>query len=119
FAEDDGGVPKELVEKRAAMIKSGDADKHPREFCEVDQKVFAYYLVGDPSRADRIPIHCELENEWPKNVQPVFEKLLSGPPISLTKEEVANITPPTLVIHGTKDRNAPYAGGVNWSRSLA
>ena len=100
------------------QIVSDTNEKQPREFCEVDAKVFAYYLVGDPSRADRIPIRCDLENEWPVNVQKTFTKLLSGPSISLTKEDVANITAPVLIIHGTKDRNASYAGGVTWSKNL-
>ena len=119
FATDNGGAPKELVEKRDAMLKSGAIDTSTREYCEIDQKVFAYYLVGDPSRASLIPIHCELENEWPKYVQHTFKLLMSGPTISLSKQDVANISMPTLVIHGTKDRNAAYQGGVNWSRSLA
>jgi proline iminopeptidase len=118
FAEDTGGAPKELLEKRAAMLKAGAMESQPRDFCEVDAKVFAYYLVGDPSRADRIPIRCDLENEWPVNVQKTFRMLMSGPSISLTAADVANITAPVLVIHGPKDRNAAYQGGVNWSKSL-
>ena len=119
FAEDDGGAPKDLVEKRDAMLKSGAIDTNPREYCEIDQKVFAYAVVGDPSRVSLIPTHCEYENEWPKYVMHTFKLLMSGPTISLTKEDVAAITAPVLVIHGTKDRNAPYQGGVTWSRSLA
>jgi pimeloyl-ACP methyl ester carboxylesterase len=31
---------------------------------------------------------------------------------------LAKITMPVLVIHGTKDRNAPYGGGREWAMSL-
>ena len=52
------------------------------------------------------------------NVQKTFAKLMSGPSIVLEPKDVAMITAPVLVIHGTKDRNAAYAGGVTWSKSL-
>jgi len=115
FANDTGGAPQQLIDKRAAL----SMDAQPREYCEVDAKIFAYYLVGDPLRADRIPIRCDLENEWPTNVQKTFKALMSGPSISLSKDDVKTITAPVLVIHGTKDRNAAYEGGVNrweWGR---
>jgi pimeloyl-ACP methyl ester carboxylesterase/ketosteroid isomerase-like protein len=113
----DGSPPKELVERRDSMLKSGAIDSDPRAFCEVDAKVFAYALVGNPSRADRIPVHCELENEWPKNVWHTFKLLQSGEPLALTAKDFANVTAPVLVIHGTADRTAGYAGGVTWSKS--
>jgi pimeloyl-ACP methyl ester carboxylesterase/ketosteroid isomerase-like protein len=113
---DDGSPPKELVEKREAMLKSGAIDSQPREFCEADAKVFAYFVVGDPSRADRIPIRCELENEWPKNVWHTFKLLMSSEPVTYTADDLAKLTAPVLIIHGTKDRNAAYAGGVAWSK---
>jgi pimeloyl-ACP methyl ester carboxylesterase/ketosteroid isomerase-like protein len=109
--------PKELVAKHELMLKSGAIDSQPREFCEVDAKLFAYTLVGDPLHADRIPIHCELENEWPKYVWHTFKLLMSGPPVTLTPKDISHVTVPVLVIHGTKDRTAPYAGGVTWSKS--
>ena len=114
---DDGGAPKELVEKREAMLKSGAIDSQPREFCEMDAKVFAYSLVGDPSRVDRIPVRCDYENEWPKNVYHTFKLLMSSEPVTFTADDLKNDTAPVLIIHGTKDRNAAYAGGVAWSKT--
>ena len=113
-AADDGGPPKALVEKREALMKS---DASQRELCEADAKVFAYVLVGDPSRADRIPARCEYENEWPKNTSKWFGLMMSGEPVTFTADDLKNDTAPVLIIHGTKDRNAPYAGGVAWSKT--
>lgn len=114
----DGAPPKQLVDRRAALLESGALEAQPREFCEADAKVSSYMLVGDPARADRIPMHCELENEWPKNVWHTFKLLMGGEPTALTAPDLANVTAPVLIIHGTKDRNAPYAGGVTWSKSF-
>jgi len=111
---DDGAAPKALVEKRDALVKSG---AHQREICEADAKVFAYVLVGDPSRADRIPVRCDYENEWPDNVGKTFTLLMSSEPVTFTADDLKNDTAPALIIHGTKDRNAAYAGGVAWSKT--
>src|SRR5438067_12110208 len=89
--------PKDLVAKHEEMLKSGAIDTQPREFCEVDAKVFAYTLVGDPARADRIPIHCDLENEWPKYVWHTFKLLMSGTPVSMTPKDISHVTAPVLV----------------------
>ena len=35
--------------------------------------------------------------------------------IHLKAEELTNIKPPFLIIHGLKDRSAPYGGGREWS----
>jgi pimeloyl-ACP methyl ester carboxylesterase len=116
---DGGDAPKEIAERSEAMMKSGAIDTQPRDFCNAFGAWFRYFVVGDPAKADRIPSHCDLPNEWPSNVFHTF-KLLSDSwkDISLTRDDLRKITAPVLVIHGTKDRNAPYVGGVNWSKSL-
>jgi|SRR5688572_5978235 len=53
-----------------------------------------------------------LENEWPVNlIFPNFTK-------ALTDEELKKVTMPSLIIHGTKDRNASYEGGRSWVTAL-
>jgi pimeloyl-ACP methyl ester carboxylesterase len=108
-----------VAERSEAMMKNGAIDSQPREFCNAFGAWFRYFLVGDPAKADRIPSHCDLPNEWPKNVFHTFKLLAdSWKDISLKTEDLRTITAPVLVIHGSKDRNAAYAGGVNWSKSF-
>ena len=38
--------------------------------------------------------------------------------LSLTARDFADVSTPALVVHGTKDRSAPYGGGVDWARAL-
>lgn len=91
----------------------------PREFCEREWEVTRRALVGDPANAERIPHPCDLEREWPVNLQQHYQNLLvANQRISPTAEEVAALTLPVLVIHGTRDRHAPYGSGRDWAHEL-
>ena len=61
---------------------------------------------------------CELPNE--RNAfaylnQHIFPSLKA---LSLTSDELAFVATPVLVIHGRKDRSAPYGGGRDWASHL-
>jgi len=116
----DTGVPAEDVKRVEELRAAGVAEKNPREFCEAFWKVFRYHMVGDPKHASRYDVsHCALENEWGVNFNRTFAKL--WPTIQsavLSPEELQKISMPVLVIHGTKDRNAPYESGCLWARAL-
>jgi len=107
------------VKKWQEMRAAGMAEKSPREFCEAQEKVYRYLLVGRGVHAPRISLHCELETEWPVNVDKHFKtKFASIQALDVTKDQLKKITVPVLTIHGTKDRNAPYGGGREWALSL-
>lgn len=38
--------------------------------------------------------------------------------VHLTKEEIVRVAMPAFIIHGTKDRNAPYGSGREWAMTL-
>ena len=117
-AAKDFGAPVEDMEKWDKM--RADAGTAPRDLCMQQWKVLSYFMVGDPKNAANFEYEemCGLENEWPVNVNKTFAKLLSGPPVALTDEELSTIKAPVLTIHGTKDRNAPYPGGRAWAAAL-
>ena len=46
---------------------------------------------------------------WMGVLQPSISKL------RLEAEEMSRVNAPVLVVHGRKDRNAPYGGGVDWA----
>ena len=101
------------------MRAQGMAEKAPRQFCEVQHKVFQYLLVGNPAHASRVKSHCDLENELPARLDKHFEhSIASIRKVELTKEDLAKITMPVLTIHGTSDRNAPYGSGREWALTL-
>ena len=93
------------------------AESSPREFCEADAKVFRYVLIGNPAHASRIKSNCDLPNEWPVNTEKHFQQLFASIN-ALNITDLSKITMPALVIHGTKDRNAPYGSGREWAMSL-
>jgi pimeloyl-ACP methyl ester carboxylesterase/ketosteroid isomerase-like protein len=118
-AEQEFGASAEDIKKWQEMRAAGAMEKEPRAFCEAQGKVMNFYLVGNPARASKDVSFCALENEWPVHFSKTFAAL--WPTIektSLSAEELKKITMPVLVIHGDKDRNAPYGGGRAWVTAL-
>ena len=116
---DDVAAPEADTKKRQEMKTQGMAEKSPQEFCEANAKVFRYVLVGNPAHASRIKSNCDLPNEWPVNVDRHFQHLFQSiNAVNMTPAELAKISMPALVIHGTKDRNAPYGSGREWATTL-
>lgn len=112
-------APAADVRRREEMLKANDIDNHPREFCEADFKVFRYLLVGDAQKVDRLRSSCEYENEQPKRLWHTFKLIdTSLEKISMSPKDLKAISMPVLIIHGTKDRNAPYAGSHTWAKSF-
>jgi proline iminopeptidase len=90
---------------------------HPREYCEAEWRVVRFMLVGDPQRVDRLgPGLCDLPNEWPSNLSQHMERHFVGSvqKLDVPRERVAQLQKPVLTIHGTSDRNAPFAAGREW-----
>jgi pimeloyl-ACP methyl ester carboxylesterase/ketosteroid isomerase-like protein len=112
-------VPEANVKKWREMQAQGMAQKSPREFCEAQDKVIQYVLVGNAANASRVRSNCDLENEWPVNLDPHFDASFESiQKVDVPKAELKKITVPVLTIHGTKDRNAPYGSGREWASSL-
>lgn len=93
--------------------------KSQREACEAFEAEMKTMLVGNPANAPRVRSLCMYENEWPANqsrhLQHHFGSVLT---LDWPASNLAKITMPVLVIHGTKDRNAPYESGREWASTL-
>ncbi len=102
-----------------SLERSGWAREHPKEFCEKSRRVFEVRLVGDPAKAARLMNPCDMPNEWPTNLERHFEHHFGAVQrLDVSKEAVARVRIPVLTIHGTWDRNAPYAAGREWALTL-
>lgn len=116
--EDIAAAPDD-VKKWQELRAAGAVTKTPREFCEAQWRVFRYLLVSRPAGAARIHVACDLENEWPANLDVQLAALMASlAKHDVTAEQVKKVTLPVLTIHGRKDRNAPYGSGREWARSL-
>jgi pimeloyl-ACP methyl ester carboxylesterase len=95
---------------------AGDAEARCRAFWDVLAEIY----VADPALAPRVAGwgRCDLPNErgfmsyWTAHVQPSLGR---GTP---TDAELARVSCPVLVVHGTADRSAPYEGGRTLARRL-
>lgn len=112
----DFGAPESVIAAWQATQKSGT----PKEACLAFANLMAYYMTGNPKNAAKFDVagSCAHENEYPANVNEHFASLMKSPPPPLTPEQLAKITVPVLTIHGTKDRQAAYEGGVAWVKAL-
>lgn len=92
----------------------------PKQACLAMADLMAYMMAGNPKHAARFDVagSCAYENEWPVNLMPHFRSLLASPGEPLTAEQLKTISMPVLTIHGRKDRQAAYEGGVAWVNSL-
>jgi proline iminopeptidase len=101
-----------------SLERAGWITERPREFCE-ESRVTAVRLVGDPSKAALLANPCDMPNEWPVNLRRHFEHHFAGVQrLNVPVEAVGRVRMPVLTIHGTWDRNAPYAAGREWALTL-
>ena len=117
-ARDSGPVPDpEQLRELESLMKNGYIRDHAKEFCEKEWQVTRVQLVGDPGNAEKLgPSKCDMPNEWPVHLYPHFEASISSiQALDIPPDKIASLRAPVLTIHGTKDRNAPYGGGRQWS----
>ncbi|HEY0371447.1 MAG TPA: alpha/beta fold hydrolase [Thermoanaerobaculia bacterium] len=88
-------------------------------------KVVAMYAAQHPEHVSRVIQLGPAANrmaDFPRTMAKEFGAHVSLWPsiekATLSAEELKKITMPVLVIHGDKDRNAPYAGGQAWVATL-
>lgn len=117
---DDMDVDPAVMKKWQEDYKAGAAAKTPREFCDLQWNgVFNRLLIGNQKLTARVKNPCAMENEWPVNFEQHMkthgESIKKSP---LSNDEVKKVAVPVLVIHGTKDRNAPYGSGRDWAMTL-
>jgi proline iminopeptidase len=112
------GVLQEVFAKVAELQKQRDAYS-PEEFCKGVWSVLRAIYVANPANAEKIAWgRCELPNErnfmkyWSEFIFPSMQAL------RFTPEDFAKVTMPVLILHGTKDRSAPYGGAREWSTLL-
>ena len=116
---DDPVAPEARARLRALRSEQSYHLTHPREYCEEEWRVVQKpMLAGDPARIERIRIEvCDMPNEWPvlqvRHLRAHFEE--SGMTHETPLDRVRGLTTPVLTVHGTRDRNAPYGAGREWS----
>lgn len=120
------GDAREVLEQRGvARLRELRAENyhqtHPREYCEREWQVSRYLLVGDPAKVDRLgPGVCDMPNEWPVNLARHMQQHFAGSvqKLDVPRERIRGLKAPVLVVHGTRDRNAPYGAGREWAYLL-
>src|SRR5262249_55738076 len=100
----------ELEDQRPLL----DAQEYGRKFWSILRVIY----VTNPADVDKINWGRTLPNElnfmsyWKQDLLPSIQKL------KLTAQSAVAVNAPVLIIHGTKDRSAPYGGGRDWAALL-
>src|SRR4029079_16110208 len=101
---------------RIAELQAASEPADPVERCRGFWRELRRLYVTDPADAHRAEWgRCELPNErqmmryWMGQMMPSLRAL------ALTAEQLGAVRTPTLVIHGTRDRSAPYGGAREWA----
>lgn len=104
------------VFSRIGQLRAAPRSTDPVEHCRDVWAILREIYVTDPADAAQIDWgRCELANErafmayWMGHLQPSLRAL------ELTAADFARATAPSLVIHGTRDRSAPYGGAREWA----
>ncbi|MGQ0429691.1 MAG: alpha/beta fold hydrolase [Gammaproteobacteria bacterium] len=119
---DDPVKPEALARLRASRSERSYHVTHPREYCREEWEVVQRpSLVGDPAKISRVRIDvCDMPNEWPilqaRHLRLHFQ--VSGMTHRTPLEDLRALQVPVLTVHGTRDRNAPYGAGREWSYLL-
>ena len=104
---------------KMAQLQKDAATRDPNETARMFWELVRVLMVADPANATKIrekpyenPNELNFMKHWTENVSPSIQSL------TLTAQDWAQVQTPVLVIHGTKDRQAPYGGGREWSAIL-
>lgn len=106
---------KQVFARLGQMQKEKRPDD-PVEACNQFWSVLRLIYVVNPAHAEKINWgRCDLTNErnfmkyWTESIYPSLQN------IHLTAEQFSNVKTPVLIIHGNRDRSAPYGGGRDWA----
>ncbi len=104
---------------KAAELQKERASEEPKAFCRKFWALVRPIYVVNPADAGKITWErCDLPTElafmkyWLEDLMPSIQQATP------TAAELAKVKAPTLVVHGAKDRSAPYGGGREWALLL-
>jgi pimeloyl-ACP methyl ester carboxylesterase len=114
----DDDIRRDIFARLAEFQKNAGA-LQPIERCHRFWSILSALYVTDPANAHRIRWgRCDLPNErgfmkyWLETLIPSMKAL------GLESQDLSRVTTPILTIHGTRDRSAPYGGGLEWAKRL-
>jgi pimeloyl-ACP methyl ester carboxylesterase len=101
------------------QLHSRRESMEPIQYCREAWKLMRMLYVAEPRDANRLGREaCVIPNErgfmthWVNNLFPSIRAL------QFTEETMSRLQVPVLVIHGKKDRSAPYGAGCEWAARL-
>jgi len=109
----------EAFQQRVADLRNQASAFKPDELCRKFWALLRALYVADPDKAGDLHWEpCDLPNEvnfMRPFLQYIVPSLAAARPSAGT---LSRITAPVLIIHGRKDRSAPYGGGRDWAANL-
>lgn len=118
LSNNDGMVAQ--VFARIGEIQKASLTTDPVEKCREFWNVLREIYVAHPKHAEKIDWgRCEVANERTALTYLMTYVFPSIQKLKLTASDFEKARGPVLVMHGRKDRSAPYGGGRDWAMQLA
>jgi proline iminopeptidase len=102
------------VSTKLSQLQKESESEDPQELHKKWWSLMRVLYVADPADADKInwSIDLPMRKHWNENIFPSIQSL------NLSAEKIAKVNAPVLIIHGKRDRQAPYGGGREWALML-
>lgn len=105
-----------LEELTAAGVEEAEPERFYREFWRVHKVA----LFGDTTKMSLYEMPpAELSNEWLHNLGAHFAAKIASFGDYDLRAAASGLDLPVLIVHGTRDRNAPFDGGREWATAWA
>lgn len=105
-----------LEELTASGVKENEPERFYREFWSVHKPA----LFGDTTKMSLYEMPpSTLANEWLHDLEAHFTAKIASFGEYDLRDALSKLELPVLIIHGTKDRNAPFEGGREWAAAWA
>ena len=107
------------VSTKLGQLATQAPSEDPSALMQKTWALMSLLYVVNPADAARVGTHAATLPNETKSVKHITENIMPSIfKLHLTRQQLATVQAPVLTIHGTRDRQAPYGGAIDWVEML-